>query len=93
MHELTIIRGRLYCRSRCLGSGSFESVFVRVVILIDVGTTLAGRPGGGGAVVLLVAVEAVVVCAGDGVGDADDAVTRVSWELKNGMKVCDIYIF
>lgn len=84
MYELIIIRGRLYCRSRSLGSGSFESVSVLFVILIGVGTTLAGRPGGGRAVVLLVAVEAVVVSAGDGVGDADYTVSRVSWELKKG---------
>lgn len=79
MRELITIRGRLYCRSRSLGSGSCENVFVR----IGVGAALAGGPGGGRPVVLLVAVEAVVVSTGDGVGDADYTVSRVCRELKN----------
>lgn len=61
---------------------------MRLVILIGFGAALASGPGGGRSVVLLVTVEAVIVGAGDGVGDADYAVSRVSWELKNDIKDC-----
>lgn len=87
MREKIIIGSRLNCRSRALGSGSSESVFVGLVILIDIGATLASRPGGGWAIVLLVTVEAVVVSARDGVRDADYTVSRVSWELKNKLRL------
>lgn len=59
---------------------------MRLVVSIGFGATLASGPGGGWAVVLLVTVEAVIVGAGNGVGDADYAVSRVSWELKNNIK-------
>lgn len=86
MREKIIIRSRLYCWFRALGGCSSESVFVGLVILIDVGATLAGGPGGGWTIVLLVTVEAVVISARDRVRDADYTVARVSWELKNKIK-------